>query len=176
MHFCLSRYFHYFTYYKSLAVNKIHRIVHETQTTAKKTHAIKQNQEILNWLTPVNYGSQHSDYLQRRHAGTGQWLLDHETYQKWVKEPRRRLFCPGIRGAGKTILSSIVIDNLETRFSTDPTTLVAYVYCNFNRQAEQRLEHLMSSLLKQLTYNSPLLPPVLYDLYKNHAKKQTRPI
>jgi Cdc6-like AAA superfamily ATPase len=130
---------------------------------------------VLNWLTPIDFGPQHSDYLRRRQSGTGQWLLDCEIYQRWVEQPRQTLFCPGIPGAGKTILSSIVIDNLESRFFTDPTTAVVYIYCNFNRQAEQRLEHLMSSLLKQLAHNIPSLPPVLSKLHKEHTKKQTTP-
>lgn len=135
----------------------------------------KQNREVLKWLTPVEYGLQHFDYLQRRQAGTGQWLLDCEIYQKWVEEPGQILFCPGIPGAGKTILSSIVIDDLESRFSTDLTAVVVYVYCNFKRRAEQILDHLMSSLLKQLAKNSPSLSQVRVELHERHAKKQTRP-
>lgn len=136
---------------------------------------IEQDKELLNWLTHVDYGPQHSDYLRRRQPGAGQWLLDCDTYQRWVEEPGQRLFCPGIPGAGKTILSSIVIDDLERRSSTNHTTVVVYIYCNFNRQAEQRLEHLMSSLLKQLASNGPSLPPVIHELHKKHAKKRTRP-
>ncbi|KAI1847679.1 hypothetical protein JX265_013939 [Neoarthrinium moseri] len=136
---------------------------------------VKLNEEILHWLTPIDYGPQHSDYLRRRQPGTGQWLLDCETYQKWVAEPGQTLFCPGIPGAGKTILTSIVVDNLEDRFVTDPTTAVAYIYFNFNRKEEQRLEDLMSSLLKQLAQNSLSLPPVLKELHERHAKKHTGP-
>lgn len=131
--------------------------------------------KVLHWLTPIDFGPQHSDYLGRRHPSTGQWLLDCETYQRWIEEPGQKLFCPGIPGAGKTILSSIVVNNLETRFSADPTAVVVYVYCNFNRKAEQRLEHLMSSLLKQLAHNGPSIPPVLYELYERHIKKRTKP-
>lgn len=150
----------------------------ETKSQVAQTKLILKREEdlkVLNWLTPVDFGPQHSDYLRRRQPGTGQWLLDCDTYQRWVEEPGQRLFCPGIPGAGKTILSSVVIDDLESRFSADLTTAVVYVYCNFNRRAEQRLEHLMSSLLKQLASNSPPLPQVLSKLHEKHAKKQTRP-
>ena len=60
------------------------------------------------------------------------------------------LFCPGIPGAGKTILTSIVVDDLTTRFSNDPSVGIAYVYCNFRRRDEQKAEELFASLLKQL--------------------------
>jgi Cdc6-like AAA superfamily ATPase len=151
----------------------------QTRLILKKEEDLK----VLNWLTPIDFGPQHSDYLRRRQPGTGQWLLDCDIYQRWVDKPGQKLFCPGIPGAGKTILSSIVIDDLESRFSTDSTAVVVYVYCNFNRQAEQTLEHLLSSLLKQLTHsllnqqanNDPSLPSVLYELHKKHAEKRTRP-
>lgn len=150
----------------------------ETKSQVVQTRLILEREEdlkVLNWLTPIDFGPQHSDYLRRRQPGTGQWLLDCDIYQRWVDEPGQTLFCPGIPGAGKTILSSIVIDDLESRFSADLTTVVIYIYCNFKRQTEQKLDHLMSSLLKQLARNSPSLPPVLYELREKHAKNQTRP-
>ncbi|KAI1844412.1 hypothetical protein JX266_009506 [Neoarthrinium moseri] len=143
----------------------------ETRLVMERVEDLK----VLNWLTLIDYGPQHSDYLQRRQPGTGQWLLDCETYKRWVADPGQTLFCPGIPGAGKTILTSIVVDNLEDRFVTDPTIMVAYIYCKFNRKEEQKLEDLMSSLLKQLAGNSPSLPPVLKELYERHALKRTKP-
>ncbi|KAI1859367.1 hypothetical protein JX265_010370 [Neoarthrinium moseri] len=143
----------------------------ETRLVMERAEDLK----VLNWLTLIDYGPQHSDYLQRRQPGTGQWLLDCETYKRWVADPGQTLFCPGIPGAGKTILTSIVVDNLEDRFVTDPTIIVAYIYCKFNRKEEQKLEDLMSSLLKQLAGNSPSLPPVLKELYERHALKRTKP-
>lgn len=41
--------------------------------------------EILNWLTLVDYSPQQSDYIRRRQAGSGQWLLDSEEFQRWYK-------------------------------------------------------------------------------------------
>ncbi|KND90235.1 hypothetical protein TOPH_05254, partial [Tolypocladium ophioglossoides CBS 100239] len=40
--------------------------------------------EILDWLTPIDYGPQHSDFLNRRQPGTGKWLLDSTEYQTWL--------------------------------------------------------------------------------------------
>jgi hypothetical protein len=70
---------------------------------------------VLNWLTPTDYSTQQSDYISRRQAGTGQWLLDSPEFQMWMQADKQTLFCPGIPGAGKTILTSIGIDGLTTQ-------------------------------------------------------------
>src|SRR6202034_3115190 len=110
----------------------------------------QDRQEILDWLTPVDYGPQQSDYLKRRQRGTGQWLLDSAKYQTWLNIGRQALFCLGIPGAGKTILTSIIVDDLITRFQNDPTVNIVYIYCNFQRKDEQKIDDLLASLLKQL--------------------------
>ncbi|KAK8135509.1 hypothetical protein PG984_003449 [Apiospora sp. TS-2023a] len=73
----------------------------------------EEDRKILDWITPLDYGLQHSDYLQRRQEGTGQWLLESDEYQNWLEDAQGALFCPGIPGSGKTILTSMVIDDIE---------------------------------------------------------------
>ena len=85
------------------------------------------------------------------------------------------LFCSGIPGAGKTILTSIVVDNLVTRFQQNPTIGVAYIYCNFRRKDEQTINDLLKCLLKQLAQNQSSLPVSVKDLYERHKKYNTRP-
>jgi len=131
--------------------------------------------DILNWLTEIDYGSQQSDFFGRRQAGTGQWLLDSVEYQAWLETNRQTLFCPGMPGAGKTILTSIVVDDLWNRFRHDATVGVAYVYCNFRRQQEQKLEDLLASVLKQLTQEQPSIPSCVEELHCHHKSKRTRP-
>ena len=134
-----------------------------------------EDKEILNWLTPVDYGPQQSDYISRQQPGTGQWLLDSAEFQTWLDTSNQTLFCPGIPGAGKTILTAITIDNLTTRFQNDLGIGIAYLYCNFRRQEEQNADNLLASLLKQLSQERTALPDTLKDLYNRHNAKRTRP-
>ena len=136
----------------------------------------KEDHEILNWLTGVDYGPQQTDYIKRRQEGTGQWLLDSMEYKAWLKTSKQTLFCPGIPGAGKTICTSIVVCDLITRFGNDPSVGIAFIYSNFQRQEEQYIDNLLASLLKQLAESRPSLPRDVKDLYHHHKAKRTRPL
>ena len=143
--------------------------------TVKSKLDRNEHHEILNWLTPIDYGLQQSDYIDRRQAETGQWLLDSEEFQTWLEASKQTLFCPGIPGAGKTIITSIVVDYLHKRFDHDGTVGIAYLYCDFRRQEKQKARDLLASLLKQLTQGRPSLPDSVKYLYDSHEDKRTRP-
>lgn len=131
---------------------------------------------ILNWLTPADYALQQSDFINRRQTGTGLWLLESQEYQEWSgTEGQMTLFCPGIPGAGKTILTSIVVEELTTRFEDYENVGIAYLYCNFRRKDEQKAGDLLASLLKQLTQGRSSLPEVVESLHNCHKDKRTRP-
>jgi NACHT domain len=134
-----------------------------------------ERQAILNWATQVDYATQQQDYISRRQGGTGQWLLESAEFKAWLETDKQTLFCPGIPGAGKTILSSIVVEELSTRFFNDSTISIAYIYCNFRRQDEQNADVLLASLLKQLAECQPSLPGSIKDLYDRHKSNRTRP-
>jgi hypothetical protein len=135
----------------------------------------EEYQTILDWLTPVDYARQQDDFITRRQEGTGQWLLDSAEFHAWVETDKQTLFCPGIPGAGKSILTSVVVKELNTRFQNDKRIGVAYLYCNFRQQDEQKAEDLLASLLKQLTQDQSSLPESVKSLYNNHKDKRTRP-
>jgi Cdc6-like AAA superfamily ATPase len=135
----------------------------------------KAHAAICEWLSPINHGPQQSDYINNRQDGTGHWLLHSPKFHAWLDSEKQTLFCPGIPGAGKTILAAIVIDDLITRFENDQTIGIAYFYCNFRMQDEQKADSLFASLLKQLVYGRSSLPDSVKSLYKKHKNKLTRP-
>jgi hypothetical protein len=136
----------------------------------------QNHQIILDWLTAIDYAPQQNDFINRRQEGTGQWLLDSTEFLIWLNTDKRTLFCPGIPGAGKTILTSIVVNDLNRRFADDPTICIAYIYFNFRRQEEQKAEDLLANLLKQLlAQGASSLPDNVTSLYDKHKSKHTRP-
>lgn len=135
--------------------------------------ASDQRGMILNWLTPIDYASQHNDFIGRRQKGTGREFLDSTEFNTWLETGGQTLFCPGIPGAGKTILTSIVVDDLTNRFGDEESIGIAYIYCNFRQHDTQQAEDLLASLLKQLARSSRFIE--LKSLYNKHEVKKTRP-
>ncbi|KAJ5358379.1 uncharacterized protein N7496_010792 [Penicillium cataractarum] len=134
----------------------------------------EKDQPILRWLTEVDYASQQCYFFNRRQEGTGEWLLGSREFKTWRDNAKQSLFCPGIPGAGKTILTSIVIDHLQTSFR-NRNTGIAYIYCSFRPQHEQKTEDHLASLLKQLCKGQSSLPHGVGSLHDTFKRKQTRP-
>jgi hypothetical protein len=135
----------------------------------------QERQAILDWLTPIDYSTQQNDFISRRQEGTGRWLLNSNEFHKWLNQSKQTLFCPGIPGAGKTMITSIVVDHLWTEFQNDANIGIAYLYCNYRQQQEQKAEDLLSSLLKQLAQEQLPVPEAVKNLYEHHRTKRIRP-
>ena len=109
----------------------------------------EEERTILNWLSSHRFASKQNDILSRRHGQTGAWFLNSPDFQTWVNDPAKTLFCPGIPGAGKSVLASISVEHLKTRFE-DEGSAVAYVFCNHADAEHQRSIDLVASILEQL--------------------------
>ncbi|KAK4147138.1 ankyrin repeat-containing domain protein [Dichotomopilus funicola] len=144
-------------------------------TEMKSRMELDDEQKILEWLSPANYGLQQAKHMKTRQEGTGQWLLDSAKFKEWVETSQQTLFCPGMPGTGKTILTAVVIDSLASRFAHDPSVGIAYIYFNFLQQGETTAEELFASLLRQLAQHESPLPEGLRRLFDHHKGTRTRP-
>jgi hypothetical protein len=135
----------------------------------------RERQTILDWLTPVDYSSQQNNVIARRQEGTWELLFRLYDFRLWEsnknnkKNRRSTLFWSSGPGTGKTMISSIVVDHLFKKFGNDPSVGIAFLYCNFWQQQEQRLTDLFLSLLKQFSQRQPLLPECVTTLCKENG-------
>jgi hypothetical protein len=68
---------------------------------------IKLREEVLNWISKLDYNRKHHSVRLPRIDGTGSWLLENPLYLKWRDEEYNSniLWCHGIQGSGKSILT-----------------------------------------------------------------------
>ncbi|KAK6329625.1 hypothetical protein TWF730_006173 [Orbilia blumenaviensis] len=141
--------------------------------TIRYSLAREEDRKILEWITPIDESAQHNDTFNRRQPGTGEWLLTSPQYQNWLNTNKAILFCPGMPGAGKTILTSTVIDHLIDRYSYNSNVGIAYIYLNFKKSASLHIDDLLLDLLKQLARTQTSLPKCVRELHDRY--KYSRP-
>ena len=157
----------------AIIVDATSKIKSDTTVLLDET-AIRLKNDLLQWICPVDYHVQHRDFINRHQPGTGQWFLQDIKFQTWDQSKDATLFCPGIPGAGKTIMASLVIDYLlRNRHVTDEP--VAFIYCNYKQQSEQSAKHMLSSILRQIIDIQPGVPKLVQDFYTSQNNKRTTP-
>lgn len=68
-----------------------------------------------------------------------------------------------------------MVNELTTRFGNNKSIGIAYIYCNFQRQDEQKAGDLLANLLRQLVQGRPSLLEDVKSLYDKHKDKHTQP-
>ena len=129
--------------------------------------------DLIDWISPLDFQSRQREIFEKRMAGTGQWLLDSNEFRAWRDDNCQVLWCPGIPGAGKTVLASVVVNHLQQR--TDVGSATICLYCNFQERAEQTIIHLVASLLKQLLQKRASISKTVRAFYDSHAKALVLP-
>ncbi|KAL4903023.1 hypothetical protein BDW74DRAFT_180313 [Aspergillus multicolor] len=138
----------------------------------KHYHTVEEHDKILDWLSPVNYAEQQNDFLNQHQEGSGQWFLGASQFREWAEKDKETLFCPGIPGAGKTIMVSMIIDYLERKSVHGGNIGIAYLYCSFRQRPTQTFRDLLASLVRQLVQRDQGTPECVRDAYTQARNKK----
>lgn len=129
---------------------------------------------LLEWISSSDYPAQQSDIIKRRQEGTCQWFLDAPEVARWFDDAKTTLFCPGIPGAGKTMVAAVAVDQLLDS-ALNGAHGVAYIYCNYKSQADQDILSIFAAILKQLVQSRPSTLGPVEKLHQKHAGRGTKP-
>ena len=97
----------------------VHPMIQETYTA----EARQIYDEMLQWLSPMDYSPQQADFLRQIQEGTGQWFLESRQFQEWYN-PCLFYTC---------LLPNFPQANKSTRLSRKPVTLSAPAYLVLGR-------------------------------------------
>ncbi|KAL3488238.1 ankyrin repeat-containing domain protein [Aspergillus germanicus] len=149
------------------AISRTERVVLNVQSKLK----IQEYNTILNWFSEFDHGLRLEGNLSRRAPETGGWFLESVEFREWLAGTQKVLFCPGIPGAGKTMIASIMVNHLHHIFQGDNSIGIAFAFLSY--QVHVSDSDLLRGLLKQLIPNP--VPDVVTKLYEYHNQKGTRP-
>ncbi|KAK7038242.1 ankyrin repeat domain-containing protein [Favolaschia claudopus] len=140
----------------------------------QKTHCSSlARDEMLDWFSPINPFLRHADISYMQQSGTGRWFLQDSVFERWKSGSLRTLWCRGMPGAGKTVLASLVVDELRETFDTQQVG-VAVMYLNHKETEMQTVPNVLTALWRQLTLGKPLSPAEM-QVYAKHREQRTRP-
>lgn len=154
----------------STLTQKLNKDVESFNIRADQHSSDDEKLAIEVWLSAENPAAIHAAKAQKRQKNTGQWFLDKT--ESWKSGDRRRLWCLGMPGAGKTVLASQMVDHIcETLLTEDKR--IGHVYFNYKERLTQTADDVYRGLLKQLSQQSRTLSPhikYLRDLERNLRK------
>lgn len=152
-----------------------------TEATKSGLDAIRQHEDralhekLMGWMSSTDFPAQQSDLIACRQEGTGQWFLDAPEFTRWFHGPNETLFCPGIPGAGKTMMTAIVVDHLLQALWSGGDVGVAYVFFSYKAHVDQNASSLLAAILKQLVQGRPSIAEPIERLHMQHADRGTKP-
>ncbi|KAJ7046349.1 hypothetical protein C8F04DRAFT_988023, partial [Mycena alexandri] len=165
------------------ALNSVDTVTNMVNSSVSHlSHAISEQEQrtlaeersrIIEWLSPINFFLRHADVSQARQAETGKWLLMHPHFQEWESRSAGTLWCFGIPGAGKTVLSSMVTDHLNVEPATESIG-VACIYLNHKEVEVQAPAKLLAGVWRQLVLGKDI-SSTAKQVYQRHSEKGTRP-
>ena len=122
-------------------------------------------QEVFAWLSASE--DEQEEYLHQiadqRHLGTCDWILEHEHVYSWIENGTANpiIWITGIPGAGKTFLSSLIVDHLAIR----PEHTSMYYFCGQRSSTRNISAQVLRTLMIQLLRQNLDLAPLVHQAY-----------
>ena len=143
-------------------------------TAVRDTQSLQHHRAIMEWLSPIDFPTQQHDIISRRQEGTAQWFVDSADFKRWLQGPHKTLFCPGIPGAGKTMMAAVAIDYLY-RMPHSDNIGIAYLFCSYKAQVDQTAPNLLAAVLKQLIQGRPDIATPVMHMHDRYLKEGAKP-
>ncbi|KAL2060018.1 hypothetical protein VTL71DRAFT_9840 [Oculimacula yallundae] len=152
-----------------------------TKSETERTRVLSNEQaaerrQFLKWISDIDYEESFNAIIAKKHPGTGKWLLYHDTLQTWLAgtDPSL-LWCHGKPGAGKSVLSSLILDHVSTFELNDPETCVIFAYYSYQFPERHSLVKLLESFIRQLASKLDTLPSETLQFFRKYDRNARRP-
>ncbi|KAG4428800.1 hypothetical protein IFR05_015719 [Cadophora sp. M221] len=127
-------------------------------------------EKITKWLAPADVLSNHNASIKLRYGSTGSWFLGCSEFQNWLKDDNSPLFwLHAIPGAGKTVLTSTLINYLKHEYQSSEVGL-AYFFCDYKDPMKQDPSTVLRTLLNQLSSQNMVVYENVQKFYKDQYK------
>ena len=117
-----------------------------TQDLAEARTRKREKAKLL-FLNTCSVYNHEKSWKQMRKKGNTNWIYHDEDYKLWKQEEvSSALWCTGILGSGKSVLSASVVEDLKI---TTPA-IVAYFFCRHDETESLRTRTIIGSIARQI--------------------------
>ncbi|KAH9226898.1 hypothetical protein K456DRAFT_1754459 [Colletotrichum gloeosporioides 23] len=148
---------------------KIMAEVSDTKQAVQSMNDERLLEKMYTWLSAPDPSVNYHTALSQRHAGTCNWFLHSEQYDRWKTESVSSLWIYGGPGCGKTILSSVIISDLKA--FEDDTQHLLFFFFSFTDSKKQSLDGALRSLASQLSRKSQSARAYLSSTFNTKYEK-----
>ncbi|KAJ2990388.1 hypothetical protein NUW58_g2975 [Xylaria curta] len=154
-------------------MNAFYQNAGQLMTKIDRREVTSERDETLKWLSSMSFHDKQRAIHEKRYENTGEWLLNSRKFQAWFTgNVNLTLWCPGIPGAGKTVMVSTVIAYVEE--VTDRSQVaVAYMYCDYKEPMTE--VDMLSTITRQLAEQCHPLPNEVTMFREKYLEKRTNP-
>ena len=124
---------------------------------------------IRDWLKAPDATVNHYAACDKRHAGTGTWLIKSPIFTNWLARGNSFLWLNGFAGCGKSVLCSTAIQYTFRHKRSDHRIAIAFFYFTFNDDSKQSESAMIQALILQLSSQSSDSQTDLARLHKSHS-------
>ena len=133
-----------------------------------------RHEKIVQFLAKFDFSARYKDVFSARHKKTGQWFLEAQNFQSWAGKSGQNLWCPGIPGAGKTILLAVAVNYLQEKFFKKGE-VVLFAFCDYKERTNQSAANMVLSLWRQLMQKRVLSEVECENLETTYLKRGVLP-
>ncbi|KAF5962325.1 hypothetical protein FBULB1_14290 [Fusarium bulbicola] len=125
-----------------------------------------ETREIIRWLERTNPSSLHNIAFDKHEPLTTAWVTSSSQWKAWVSSASesRLIWMYGLPGAGKTVLASYVIEELEKLCEPANGSVCSYYYCHYSHNQDETVPFL-SWIISQVCRQISWIPPELKRLH-----------
>ncbi|KAJ9498592.1 hypothetical protein H2202_005778 [Exophiala xenobiotica] len=155
----------------------------QIETDIRQRTQDNERESFLRWLSADEQALKYRSHCEKRVKGTGQWLLQHESYLKWKKEPGEMLWLSGIgqssgisnfdSQAGADVDSANIIEDLEAHCNGLEDATLVYFLIDGSEQKSFNIERLRKTFAGQLLSRRRHLLPYMVPYESKEFQPET---
>ncbi|UPL00409.1 hypothetical protein LCI18_011343 [Fusarium solani-melongenae] len=137
----------------------------------RKDSLLQARRTISSHLSPGNYeDDQRSAFSQFFSSPSGDWVLHEPKFQKWLQSSNGQvLYLHGMPGAGKTTLTSRIVNYLQSRKATLKGPIL-YFYFKSRQEDKRTMGGMLRALLKQLIHQEDIAADYMRERWSSASE------